>query len=113
MLDTASAIANAIAIGTKAQRMMIATTRRAKPRRRRSLTIAIAVNDFSPPLSNDRALFSRQFIRVRFVVRVVGKVPSQARPILLETAQSQMLIQAAQLPLGISDQILIAQFVEA
>src|SRR5580693_7523342 len=113
MLDTASAIANAIAIGTKAQWMMIATTRRAKPRRRRSLTIAIAVNDFSPALIGDRALFGRQFVGVGFVVHMVGEVLPQARQVLLEIAQSQMLVQAAQLPLGIGDQILIAQFVEA
>ena len=71
------------------------------------------MNDFSPPFSNDCALFSRQFIGVGVVVCVVGKVASQARPILLETAQSQMCIQAAQLSLGIGDQILIAQFVKA
>lgn len=71
------------------------------------------MTDFSPALGNDRALFSRQFVGVRCVVRVVGKVLSQARPVLLEAAQSQMLVQSAQLPLGISDQILIAQFIEA
>src|ERR1700760_3996360 len=75
--------------------------------------IAIAVNDFSPPLSDDGTLVSSQFIGVRFVVHMFGEVLPQARPVLLEAAQSQMLVQAAQLYFGISDQILVAQFVEA
>ena len=81
--------------------------------RRECLLIAIALNDFTPPLSDDRTPFSSQFVGVGFVVRMVGKVLPQARPVPLEAAQSQMLVQAMQLPLGIGDQILIAQFVEA
>ena len=82
--------------------------------RRRSLTIAIAVNDFPPALRDDRTLFGRHFVGVGFVVRMVGKVLSQARQILLEIAQFQIVIvRSTQLPFGISDQILVAQFVEA
>lgn len=38
------------------------------------VTVAIAANDFSPALRDGRALFRLQFVGIRFVVLVVGKI---------------------------------------
>jgi hypothetical protein len=74
--------------------------------------VAIAANDLSQPLRDDRTLFGRQFVGVRFVTRMLGKVLPQPRAIPLEAAESQMLVQSPHLLLRASDQILIAQLIE-
>ena len=81
--------------------------------RHSSARISIAVDDLSAPLRDDRALIGGQFVGVCLIVRVFGEVLSQPWPVPLEAAQSQILVQSAHLPLGVADQIFIAQLVLA
>jgi hypothetical protein len=71
------------------------------------------VEDLAPFLVDHRPLLGRQFVAVGAVVHAIGEILAQARQVLLEIAEIQMLVEAAQLPFGIADQILIAQFVKA
>lgn len=77
------------------------------------MVVTVTANDFPPPLRDHCSLFGREFIAVCFVVRMLGEVPPHKRPVFFETSKSKMLVQATQLLLGVADQILIAELVEA